>query len=318
MRGLVIGCAVLAMLASSASAHDFWLFPSAATANATDSIDVHVCYGTGAAVEELERRTSHIKRFELHTRAGSQTVPGEAGKVPAGQLALASAEDEIVTVVYESHHSSVVLEPRRFENYLAEEGLLDIISDRQRRSESELPGADSFARFAKTLIRIGSGSEGYDRKLGLLAELTATSDPFVGGTDGQLTFQFSYLDQPKAGARVDLFRLEANKITLVETATTDREGNVAFHTPGLGRWMIAATGMRRASYPVEGDWESSWASLSFEVVSMDGAAARRRIASKPALVAAIGIGVVVLGVFAWRKRRKSHPVGYSGDNPPTR
>jgi uncharacterized GH25 family protein len=295
---------VLALLTlpRSAAAHDFWLYPTRHELVGPTTIDIRVCLGQPGEVDELERRPSHVKRFEAH---GDRVVPvtGAAKQTPAGRVELSGAG--IHTLVYESRHSLVELAPRKFDAYLVEEGLLEIIAERERAGETDHPGIESFARYAKALVRVGGDSSGYDRRLGLTAELVATVDPFVGGEAGSLEFQLWYLDQPRAGARVDLFELDAKNLTPIAHATTDRDGRVRFPSPGPGRWLVASTVMRRASYPIDADWESSWASLSFEVVSGDGMVRTRPARwSRPALVAALAAFALLVGGWYWTRRRR--------------
>jgi uncharacterized GH25 family protein len=288
-------CSLFALVALAnpriAAAHDFWLYPSTHRAAPSDSLDVRICFGVPTAVEDLERTPSHVKRFELHIQRGVVTVPGAVGANPAGTIALAGASDEIATVVYESTPNFVELEARKFENYLVEEGLLDIIADRQRRGEGEAAASDAFIRYAKALVQIGEGTVGFDRRVGLAAELVATANPFAG----ELEFQVWYLDRPHAGARVDLFRVDAQAIELIDHATSDREGRVHFRGQGRGRFLVATTTMRRASYPLQADWESSWASITFEVA--ESPKSRRAW-----WFVALGVAVVAAGWLLLRRR----------------
>jgi LPXTG-motif cell wall-anchored protein len=303
MLRFVLTCAVL-VAPRIAAAHDFWLYPTTHQLAKPGSIDVRVCLGQPKDVEDLERRPFHIKRFEAFAGDDTLAIKGAAKASPAGSVELSG--ERIYTLLYESKFSSVELPPRKFDGYLAEEGLLDIIADRQKRGEAERPGLDSFSRYAKALVRVGNASEGFDRRLGLQAEIVAKVDPFVGGADGHLEFEVWYLDQPKAGALVDLFRVEEKDIVPVTHATSDKDGRVRFATPGTGRYLVAATMMRRAQWPVEGDWESSWASLTFEVVSTEGAPAQGGGGMKTtALLAALGTGLALLAGWYLVRRRRS-------------
>lgn len=301
-------CATLAGLPGTAAAHDFWLYPSAHDLAAPGAIDVRVCLGQPNDVNDLERQPAHIKKFEAYGATGRSKLTGVPGKTPAGHVDL--AEPGIYTLLYESHFNMVTLAPRKFDGYLAEEGLFEIVVEREKRNESELPGVDSFSRYAKALVRVGNASDGYDRRLGLQAELVATTNPFVGGEGGFLEFQLWYLDKQHAGALVELFAVETKNIKSVAKTTSDKDGLAKFATPGPGRYIATATTMRRASYPIDGDWESSWASLAFEVVSTGGGAPPAKGGfSKKALLAAIGTGVLLLA--GWQIARRRRPAAVS-------
>ena len=303
MLRLVVVCVIL-VAPGIAAAHDFWLYPTTHQLAKPGPIDVRVCLGQPGEVEDLERRPAHIKKFEAYGEGKPVPIAGTPKASPAGRVELTG--EHIYTLLYLSNFSGVELPPRAFENYLAEEGLLDIIVQREQLGEAERPGLDSFSRYAKALVRVGNAREGYDRRLGLQAELVAIVDPFVGGEGGFLEFELWYLDKKHAGALVELFKIEDKNIAPVAKAKSDGDGRVRFVTPGIGRWMVTATTMRRATYPLEGDWESSWASLSFEVVSTEGMPPASGGGWGQKLVIA-ALGTVFIALAGWYLLRGRRP-----------
>lgn len=305
-RSSLLGIAVaLVASAAPAHAHDFWVSPSAHVRPAPGPVDVHLFVGQPGEVDELERLPFHISKFEAHGKAGATRIPGKDRATPAGRAELAAPDT--YTLVYHSRHSIVELPPRRFDNYLAEEGLLDIIAEREKLGESERPGVDSFARYAKALVRVGGATEGFDREVGLPAELVAVVDPIVGGHGGFLEFRLTFHGRPKAGARVDLLALRGRDLVELTHQLTDADGRVRFVTPGKGRWLVSSTLMQRAAYPVEGDWESFWASLAFETVSLEGmpAAPGGESRSRTALIGAAISALVLLAGWQVARRRRA-------------
>ena len=72
-----------------------------------------------------------------------------------------------------------------------------------------------------------------------------------------------------ARSRVEVFTVlghptKGDLTSGVVKAKTDAKGQVRFVIPRTGRWMVAATHMLRAKKPISGDWQSFWASLTFE------------------------------------------------------
>lgn len=258
--------AVLA-IAAPADAHDFWLYPSTHHLQAPGTVDIRIFYGLPTDIQEFERRPSHFKRFEA--RAGGAVVDtyGKLTK-PAGHIDLPA--DAIYTLYYESTYNYIELDAEKFQLYLADEGLTDILAERAQRKETTFPGNEAFARYVKALIKVGNADTGYDRKIGMASELVALRDPFAGGAGGQLEFQLWFLDKPAANAVIDLFAIDDRDIKKIATAKSDAQGKVTFATPPIGRYMVTGTTMRRAAYPVEADWESFWTSITFEVESTAG------------------------------------------------
>lgn len=260
LAALVIAV-LLALGAGKSLAHDFWIQPSAFIAPGNAEIAARLLIGHGDEINEFPYLSHFIVRFEIHGPDGVEKVKSRNASRPAVKTRLGRAG--IYTVAYQSRHSYVELEAERFVPYLREEGLTEIIAERERRGEAEKSGQESFARYCKALIRVGKSKKGFDRKLGLPFELTAIDNPFTAGRKSTLRFVLEYQGKPMSGAHVELISLDDLDDKLV--GRTDKRGRVSFKIPHAGRWMVASTHMRRAPSSVKGDWESFWATLTFEV-----------------------------------------------------
>jgi hypothetical protein len=248
-------------------------------------------------MDELPRSNRRIVRFEAHLGDAVNPVEGKHGESPAGRLVFDKAG--VATIVYQSSHTDIELEGPKFEHYLVEEGLDEITAERAKRGATAGPGRESYARYAKALVTVGDGTTGWDRKVGLPAELVALTDPRAGGT---AQFQLFYEDQPRANARVDLLRVEKTKLVSVGHGRTDATGKVALAIPNDGIWLAGTTLMRAAPQELglEGDWESFWVSLEFET----GAAKPKKkggcATSDPA---SLGVALALLAVLESARRR---------------
>ncbi len=259
---LIIGT-LLAVSAGYSIAHDFWTQPSRFTMASGQPVNVRLFVGHGDDLHELPHMSDHAYRFEAHGPDGVSAVKGRARRVPAGQVRL--AQQGIYTLLYQSNHSYVELEPGKFEAYLREEGLTGIIAERKRRGETSKKGKESYARYTKALVRVDGATDGYDRKLDLPLELTALDNPFTRRKGQTIRFVLERYGKPLPGMTVELISLD--NLDRKRTATTDAKGRVSFQVPGPGAWMAATTWMRRvpANANIKGDWESFWATTSFEV-----------------------------------------------------
>lgn len=263
MRHLIAACL---LLAAPAAAHDFFITPSTHRAG-TGAVSIKMFVGSELEMDELPRSNRRIERFDAHLADTDQVVEGKHGESPAGHVSFTGTG--VATIVYQSSHTEIELEAQKFEHYLVEEGLDDIIAERAKRGDTTKPGRESYARYAKTLVTVGGGNDGWDRKVGLPAELVALTDPRAGGT---AQFQLFYEDKPRAHARVDILRIERSRLVSVGHARTDASGKVSLAIPGDGVWLVATT-LMRASPPelgLDGDWESFWVSVEFEAQRKTG------------------------------------------------
>ena len=253
---------VLASLAVAAvSAHDFWIEPSAFRVENGAQVDVALRVGEGYRGDPVARNPEKIRRFVLVGPAGEQPLPGDAGQDPAAKAVIAGPG--LFVIGYHSHPSSITLEAPKFEAYLREEGLERVIALRAARGQSALPGREIYSRCAKALVASGPADKKLpDRTLGLPLELVPEANPYRGG-GGPTAVRLLFRDQPLEGALVVSLPKDAPEKKL--EARSDASGRVVLEL-GAGRtWLVKAVHMVEAPAGSGADWESLWASLTFEI-----------------------------------------------------
>lgn len=256
--------AVLAPLlgARPLAAHDFWIEPSRYAAAAGEPLALRLRVGEAFAGEAMPRDPAHLARFTAVGREVELAVSGVDGGEPAGFLV---APAGAYVVVYGSQPGELRLEAARFARYLVEEGLEGILLERERRGEVGEPVRERFSRCAKALVRLG-GDEGdgavFARPVGLALELVPEADPTRPAGGGELAFRLLHGGEPLAGARVAAV---SGRVPARVTARTDAAGRVSLPIAEPGPWLVTAVHMVPAAADSGADWESLWASLTFEL-----------------------------------------------------
>ena len=261
--GVVLLLTVLAGRIRSASAHEFWIQPATFSPAVGERVAVRLLVGTPGERDELPRRSDHLLRFDAVDAHGAQPVVGLFGRAPAGLLRPTRAGE--VLLVYQGRHTFIELPAEKFESYLEEEALRRIVAERVRSGETLEPGRESYARYAKALVQVGGGSGArvYDREIGLPLEIVPETDPLVWQSGDPFSVRLIYDGEPLADQQVKLIHLDEGEMRLV--ARSDEDGRVRLQPPQPGPWLVATVFMRRAPEQVEGDWESFWGSLAFEL-----------------------------------------------------
>jgi uncharacterized GH25 family protein len=243
-----------------AHGHDFWVEPAAFRLKPGASVAVELKVGSGSDVKTVARSPKRILRLEAVGRGGTRPIEGDAGDDPVGRFEPGEQGGDHL-LVYRSNHAFIELEAAAFERYLDHEGLASIVARRREAGESEAPGRESYARSCKALVTVGTSDGTFDRVLDLPLELVPVSDPRV--SKGPLRFRLLFRGRPLSGARVDL--MTTNDLTRSRASRTTGDGTVEFPAPEPGIYLLATTHMVRAVPPVKGDWESHWATFTFEV-----------------------------------------------------
>ncbi len=243
-------------------AHDFWIEPSSFHPEVGSELAVSLRVGEHFRGDPVPRADRRIVRFVLSSAAGETPIGGLPATDPAGFVRISSPG--FFLIGYRSNRTPTTLEPEKFEKYLADEGLDRVLEARAARGERGKPGKEVYSRCAKSLVAgNGSGQAGFDRILGLTLELFADSNPLRARPGGKMPFRVLYEGKPLAGALVKAIALKDPDNTL--SARSDAQGRVAFILARKGVWLVKAVHMVPAPPETGADWESLWASLTFEI-----------------------------------------------------
>ncbi len=254
--------ALLFAAAPSAHAHDYWISPSTFRAEPGALIEIHLRVGEEFVGEPVARNDSKIERFEIVGPGGASPVAGTDGSVPAG---LARLEKPGIHVVgYRNRRTHIVIEPALFETYLREEGLERIVEERAKRGQKDAPGREVYSRCVKSLIAVGADRTGFDRVMGFPVEIVPEKDPFALGKKGDaLPLRLLHEGKPLAGAQIVALCADGSEAGKV-TARTDGEGRATLAIERPGVWLVKTVHMMPAQEGTDADWESLWASITFE------------------------------------------------------
>lgn len=262
-RRLVVALACLLAAPALASAHDFWLEPSAFRVQAGELVRLALRVGHAWEGEPVRRTPSRFERFVLLDEAGETAVLGVEGADPAG-LARPAGRDGLRVVAYRGTRVTHRMEGPAFERYLGEEGLAHVSASRKARHASAAAGREVYSRCAKALIAVGdSAGGGFDRLAGLTLELVPEGNPYTHVAGEALPFRLLFEGAPVADVLVQAVARETPDQTL--QARTDAEGRVRLPLGHSGGWLVKAVHMVPAPSGLDADWESFWASLTFEI-----------------------------------------------------
>jgi uncharacterized GH25 family protein len=251
-----------ALLASPALSHDFWIEPSSFHPAAGSELAVSLRVGEHFRGEPVPRADPRIVKFVLSSASGETPIGGFPGTDPAGLIRVSTPGLSVIG--YRSQRSSITLEPEKFEKYLADEGLDHVLEIRKSRGERGKPGTEVYSRCAKSLVAVnGTGESGFDRALGLTLEIVAEANPVKLRAGGTMRVRILHEGKPLAGALVKAIALEDPDNTL--SARSGKDGRVALRLARKGVWLVKAVHMVPAPKETGADWESLWASLTFEL-----------------------------------------------------
>jgi len=251
----------IALSAAPLVAHDMWIEPTTFSPEPGAIVGARLRIGQDLLGDPLPRDPALINEFVVEDGEGRRPLVGRNGADPAGFLRV--AVPGLLVIGYRSHPSTVELTAEKFNQYLKEEGLDAVVALRARRGQTG--GArERFSRCAKSLVLSGSANSTQgDRSLGFTLELVAERNPYAMTVGQELPVRLTYEGRPLAGTLVVAMNRSDPSDKL--TARSDSDGRVRFRMPRPGMWMIKAVHMIPAQPESHAEWESFWASLTFDV-----------------------------------------------------
>ena len=258
----VLVVAAIALSRAPVFAHEAWIEPTTFSPEPGQIVGVRLRVGVDFLGDSLPRDPGLLNQFVFVDAAGRKPVVGRPGDDPAGFLRVAMPG--LVVIGYHSKPSAVELAAEKFNQYLKEEGLDAVAALRARRNETGAAARELFSRCAKSLVLSGSPSEAQgDRLLGFTLELVAERNPYAIRAGEDLPLRLTYQNRPLAGALV----VAMNRLNPAEklAARTDNDGRVRFRLRPGGMWLVKAVHMIQAPAGTNAEWESLWASLTFEL-----------------------------------------------------
>ncbi|MGH8286329.1 MAG: DUF4198 domain-containing protein, partial [Steroidobacteraceae bacterium] len=267
-RGPAIGWAAIlvALISPAVSAHDFWIEPATFHPQLGELVSISLREGDGFDGRPVPRDATRIAQFIARGAGGAQPIVGLDGRDPAGVARLSAPG--MYVLGYQSNHAFTTMEAWRFEEHLIEKGLEKIAELRRKRGISNRSAREAYSRYSKALVHAGDPSgEAASRPLGFKLELIAEFDPYEMGSRREASFRLLFDGKPLEGALVTATSRDAPDSAM--RARTDAEGRVKYRLRDTGAWLIAAVHMIEAPPGLGAEWESFWASLTFELPGND-------------------------------------------------
>jgi uncharacterized GH25 family protein len=243
---------ILTLLACRAMAHDFWIEPSSFRPAVGDRVTAALRVGQKLAGDPVPRIPSLVERFELDGRP----MIGRMGSEPAG-IALVT-KDGVQWIGYQSTASELTQDAQKFAKYLGEEGLERFVAKPENH--------ERFYRCAKALVAAGGKSTGtFDAPLGFTLEIVPRKNPYALRAGDALPVALQFRGKPIANVLV--VGINRDDPETAVRARTDAKGRATLRLPRGGFWLIKAVHLEAAPPDAGVDWESWWASVTFDLQS---------------------------------------------------
>ncbi len=248
-----------------ANAHEFWIEPTQYQLN-DDLINAHLRVGQEFQGMVLMYNPQDFKTFKIvsGSKNKKEKIKGILGDVPA--INITTNLDNLLIIYHETKDKYVDYKKfQKFEDFVNEKGYQQLINTHFDKGFPESNFIESYRRYAKSLITL-NGSEGKDKKTGLLFEFVLDQNPYNKLNSKQMSGTLYYKKKPLKKNLVTIFSKYKNtKLSIVNTITDDK-GKFTFDIEPGREYLIDSV----VIYPLKADpeknepiWHSDWASTTF-------------------------------------------------------
>jgi len=258
---------VLLVSAAAAWAHDLYLRPQTYRPAAGQTVRVEFHNGDKFPASEVPVKIERLRDAAVRTAAGARAFTD------------LRIEDTATVGDFEAPHAPgpfvlagrtipnfIELDAAKFEDYLQHEGLGAVVEWRRANGEAAKPGREHYSKYVKALGYVGAADGAFDQPAGLTLEFVPLKNPYTLAPGERLPVRVLFRGQPKAGQAIALAHAapggEVRKQTL---GRTDERGEILVPVHGAGLWKLHTIVMERKAERAQADWESFWASFTFEL-----------------------------------------------------
>lgn len=254
----------LLLSAVPSMAHDLWIVPGKFVLQPGEKVRVFVNSGDEYPKSDSLLGRYRVQSFDLMTASGKSPVDHLAtnGKSLTAEVAIPTKGTAVLALAVEPR--LVRLKAEDFNAYLKEDGLPQILAEREQKGELDRPVIERYTKWAKAVLEVGqSGDEVWRQPVGHRMEIVPEKNPYQVRPGEKLPVRVLYEGKAISGLTVSGGSADGPRNELRSVTDSGGRARVTIRSPG--RWYLRTIHMIRLPEESPIHWESFWATLTFEV-----------------------------------------------------
>ena len=247
-------------------AHEFWLHPEKFIFKTGEPIKIKFLVGENFEVENWSGNNQSIKSLQLHFPNANDDLADLIGAAPGDSLQFSIYEEGTFLLTCNSTNKFIELEPKKFYEYLAEDGLNNAIDYRAAHNEIDSFGREYYQRSVKTIFQVGDKKTNlFKRQTNLPLDIIPLQNPYDLKEDTSvttLTAKILFQKKPLVNQQIIVWHRQ-NGHTIKEKYRSNEQGQISFPIIPAGRWMISTVKMERMAKDPKVQWQSYWGSCTW-------------------------------------------------------
>ncbi len=250
---------------ANASAHDLYIMPEHFVLAGPGPLTVALHNGDAFPESEAGAPLARLRDGILRSAQG--TIPIDTwtadGKRTIAKVAVTHSGNLLIGV--HTVPNFIEMKSGAAASYLREEGLNNALEWRDKHGETTKPSREQYTKYSKALLLSGAPNEIYKQPLGYLIEIVPEKNPYTLKPGDNLPVQVLYRGKPAPDLQLEAAWAGASGKTVQPVGRTDANGRISVPLKAAGKYRLHTIKMERCRNPQIADWESFWASLTFEL-----------------------------------------------------
>lgn len=263
-----IAVIAVAVTATALHAHDFFLRANSFFVLPGATVHLRALNGTFSKSENSITR-DRLRDLSIVGPSG-QEHPDTASWSTAGDTSVLTAKVG-VTGTYVVGASlkprEITLKSADFNKYLADDGIPDVLTLRKKKGELGKDATERYSKHIKALLQVGTKRDGaFSSILGYPAELVPLDNPYSARLGGSIRVRTIVDGKPAANQLVvSGGRTPAGGRFNERRVRSDASGVARIALSSRGQWYVKFIHMVPFTGTEKIDYESKWATLTFEI-----------------------------------------------------
>jgi len=247
-----------------ATAHEFWLQSKKFRYAVGDEVSIDFLVGENFNGEFWDLAKNKAETMQVISAYGKKDLKTTVKPTKGNNITYKLPTEGTHLFSMTSSQAYIELDAKKFNEYLEEDGVDDILSLRKKNNELEKPSRENYTRYAKLLVQSGNKPDDvYKRKLNMKVEIIPLTNPYALKTGDYLECEVQYDGKPLPHQLVRVWSFIGNRAFL-QPVYSENDGRIKFPISNAGPWMVSFIKMIESTKP-NADYESMWASLVFGI-----------------------------------------------------
>jgi hypothetical protein len=253
-------------LGGPASAHEFWMLAQPAALPVGGATRLSLNVGEYFNGDVIAFSTQYVAALHHYGLGFDHDLLRHVATTPTvGEFKVRLEKPGTHMFSYDSHPNRITLEAGKFHAYLHDEGMDEIVKQREDAGTGATPARERYRRYVKTLVEVGGKSDAtFAVHTGQRFEIVPIDNPLTAGVGDTLRFTLLFEQKPLVNALVKAWYLHDDQTVMIR-ARTDAAGKFAYNLPYAGTWMLSVVHMIPTTDSTEDDWDSLWGNLTFSL-----------------------------------------------------